>query len=326
MRTRLFPALRRPVSEIGLGCWQLGADWGEVDDAQAMKILRAANEQGITFFDTADVYGSGRSEILVGRFLKTLSTVPFVATKIGRFRDASGADNLRPEVMRAHVEASLRRLGVHAIDLVQLHCVPHAAMRDGAVFDVLARLRDEGKIRSYGASVETIEEAKTCLEKGVHSLQIIFNLFRQDAAESLLEAARQRRVAIIARLPLASGVLSGRYSQSTTFAPDDHRTYNRDGEAFNIGETFSGVPFELAVEFAEELADMGPRAFSLAELAQRWILDHDAVTTVITGATQPSQVFENAGVSDLPSLDEGLHEQFREFYQEVIRPTVRGTI
>lgn len=326
MQTRIFPALRRPVSEIGLGCWQLGSDWGEVDDEQAMKILRAAAEQEISFFDTADVYGSGRSETLVGRFLKTLDSTPFVATKIGRFSNPGGADNLQPEVMRAHVEASLRRLGVHAIDLVQLHCVPHDAMKDGTVFDVLGRLRDEGKIRSYGASVETIAEAETCLEKGVHSLQIIFNLFRQDAAESLLEEARKRRVAIIARLPLASGVLSGKFQADTTFSPDDHRTYNRNGEAFNIGETFAGVPFELAVEFADELADMGPRAFSLAELAQRWILDHDAVTTVITGATEPSQVFENAGVSDLPLLDENLHEEFRAFYREIIRPTVQGQI
>ena len=324
MNRRVIPLLRRPVSEIGLGCWQLGGDWGEVDDATAMRILQTAVDNDVDFFDTADIYGDGRSEALIGRFLKTVERRPFVATKIGQ---GGGDDRYALPVMRAHVEGSLRRLGVGTLDLVQLHCVPRRELEKGDVFRHLGALRDEGKLRAFGASVETIDEAMICLEQpGLASLQIIFNLFRQDPADELLERAKARRVAIIVRLPLASGALGGKLHLDSQFAPDDHRSFNRDGEAFHVGETFSGLPFEKAIELADEVQELVPTGYTPAELAQRWILDHPAVTTVITGASRPEQVYENAGVSELPPLDAQIHQGLREFYDEAVRPHIRGAI
>lgn len=328
LQTRVIRQLRRPVSEIGLGCWQLGGGFGPMDEAQAMRILDTAMEQDISFFDTADVYGDGRSELLLGRMLKISRKRPFVATKVGRFPVPGWPDNFRPEVMRRHVEASLRRLGVDAIDLVQLHCVPREQLQSGEMFGTLARMRDEGKLRAYGASVETVEEGLLCLETpGIASLQIIFNLLRQSAADELLPRAAARRVAIIARLPLASGVLTGRFGHDTTFHATDHRSYNRDGAAFHVGETFAGLPFEVAIDLAEQLDEgFRPMQYTMAEFAQRFILDHQAVTTVITGASNPEQVYDNAGVSDLPPLDENVHAGLRAFYDEEVVPHIRGGI
>lgn len=326
MHTRPFASTSFPVSEIGLGCWQLGgADWGAVDDASALAILGAAADAGINFFDTADVYGAGRSETLVGRFLKESRRKGiFVATKLGRTAALYPA-NYTEAGLRAATEDSLRRLGVDALDLTQLHCVPTEILRRGEVFETLRRLRAEGKIRAFGASVESAEEGLLCLDQdGLASLQVIFNVFRQKPAETLLPRARAKSVSIIVRLPLASGVLAGGFSRSTTFSPNDHRNYNRDGAAFNVGETFAGLPFEKAVALADSLKPLVPAGWTLAQFAQRWILDHPAVTTVITGASRVAQVEANASVSALPPLSADLHTRLADLYRTEVHAHIRG--
>ena len=326
MKNRSFARTAFPASEIGLGCWQLGgADWGAVDDDSALAILRAAADSGVNFFDTADVYGAGRSETLVGRFLRESRRRDiFVATKLGRTA-ALYPDGYTEAGLRAATEDSLRRLGVETLDLTQLHCIPVEVLRRGEIFEWLRSLRAEGKIRAFGASVESVDEGILCLaQEGLASLQVIFNVFRQKPAEQLLPRAQAKGVAIIVRLPLASGVLSGRFTRSTTFPASDHRHYNRDGAAFNVGETFAGIPFEKAVELAEALKAFAPAGWTLAQLAQRWILDHSAVTTVITGASRLSQVADNAAVSDLPRLPPDLHMRLAEFYRAEVQAHIRG--
>jgi len=245
MNKRSFGKTPTQVSEIGLGCWQLGgADWGNLDDQRAFDILEAAADSGITFLDTADVYGNGRSETLIGKFLKRQSKKFFIATKLGRRSDLY-PDKYTEAGVRAATEASLRRLGVEALDLTQLHCVPPQVLQRGEIFDWLRALQREGKIINFGASVESMDEAKVCLaQEGLCSLQIIFNLFRQKPARAIFAEAQQKRVGIIVRLPLASGLLAGKMTKTQQFAATDHRTYNRDGAAFNVGETFAGLPFE----------------------------------------------------------------------------------
>jgi aryl-alcohol dehydrogenase-like predicted oxidoreductase len=317
----------REVSEIGLGCWQIGADWGEVDHTVALDILRSAHHSGITMFDTADIYGAGRSEQLLGEFLRTLDTPVFVASKLGRSDSPGWPDNFTPGVMQKHLEGSLGRLGLDQLDLLQLHCLPSEVLAEGKVFKHLRRLRDQGLIRGFGASVETIEQALLCLQQDdLTSLQIIFNLFRHQPREHLFELAAARGVALIVRLPLASGMLAGGYTPETVFAADDHRTYNRDGEAFNVGETFSGLAFEKGLEIVETLRPLVPAGMTMADFAQRWILDHPAVTTVITGASRPEQTHRNAQVSELPSLPPDLHEQLSNIYETEVRNHVRGDV
>ena len=327
MKKRMFDGTGREVSEVGLGCWQIGgSDWGEVDDRTAFTILERAVEEGITFLDTADVYGAGRSETLIGQFRKDHhgGKELFVATKLGRGGDLF-PDRYTEAGVRAATEASLRRLGVDALDLTQLHCVPEAVLRRREIFEWLRRLKTEGKIKSFGASVETDAEALLCLEQeGLASLQIIFNVFRQKPAEEVLPTAKRQNVAVIVRLPLASGLLSGKMHQGTRFAPDDHRSYNRDGEKFNVGETFAGLPFEKGVELAERLRTMGPAHVGMALWTQRWLLDHKAVTVIIPGASRPDQAAQNAAVSGLAPLDAGLHEQLAGFYREHVAAHIRG--
>ena len=325
MQTRNFANTGHQVSEIGLGCWQLGgSDWGAIDEQACFDILSAAVAAGVTFFDTADVYGSGRSESLIGKFLKQTSHEIFVATKLGRTTELY-PDHYSEATVRAATEASLTRLGVEALDLTQLHCVPTEILRRGEIFEWLRKLRDEGKIRHFGASVESMEEALLCLaQPGLASLQIIFNIFRQKPVEMLFPAALANNTAIIVRLPLASGVLAGNFSAATVFPVNDHRNYNRDGLAFNVGETFAGLPYEKAVELADALKPFVPAGVMMAQMAQRWILDHPAVTTVITGASRPSQVSTNAGVSALPPLTDALHQSLRAFYQEHVCAHIRG--
>ncbi len=325
MDTRAFANTGRQVSEIGLGCWQLGgSDWGSIDEQACHAILAAAVDAGVNFFDTADVYGSGRSETLIGKFLKQTGHEIFVATKLGRTGELY-PDHYREATVRAATEASLKRLGVDTLDLTQLHCVPPEILRRGEIFEWLRKLRDEGKIRHFGASVESMDEAMICLDQpGLASLQIIFNLFRQKPAETLFPAALARNVALIVRLPLASGVLAGNFSAATVFPETDHRNYNRDGQAFNVGETFAGLPYQKAVGLADALKPLVPAGLTMAQLAQRWILDHPAVTTVITGASRPSQVSANAGVSALPPLSDEVHETLRDFYQREVSAHIRG--
>ncbi len=326
MNSRTFSRSSRVVSEIGLGCWQLGgADWGDLDDERASGILHAAADAGVTFLDTADVYGAGRSESLIGSFLRERDGGFFVATKLGRMPDLY-PDRYTEAGVRAATEASLQRLGVEALDLTQLHCVPPAVLERGEIFDWLRKLRDEGKIRSFGASVESMAEARTCLaQDGLASLQIIFNVFRQNPA-AIFDTCREKQVSVIVRLPLASGLLAGKMTRDQRFAETDHRHYNRDGQAFNVGETFAGLPFEKGVELADSLRGMVPEGLSMADLAQRWILDHEAVTTVITGASRPEQAAANARVSSLDPLSAELHERLGRFFTDEVAPHIRGEV
>ncbi len=313
------------VSEIGLGTWQLGGDWGAVDDKTAMQIMETAVSQGVTFFDTADVYGGGISEQRIAQFLQNQPANIFVATKLGRSGDPGWPQNFTYDNMRRHTEASLRRLQVEALDLSQLHCIPTAELQRGDVFEHLRRLKQEGKIKRFGASVESMEEALICLEQeGLASLQIIFNIFRQKPIAALFEKAQQKGIAIIVRLPLASGLLAGKFAQTTTFAASDHRHYNRDGDSFNVGETFAGLPFTVGVALADELKSLVPAGMTMAQFAQRWILDFPAVTTIITGATKVSQVESNTAVSTLPPLSPELHHELAAFYQAKVHDHIRG--
>ena len=314
------------VSEIGLGCWQLGgADWGDVSDEQAFAILRAAVENGTDLLDTADVYGIGRSETLIGQFLRDTKAKVFIATKLGRFPKPGLPGNLSLANFRAHTEASLKRLGVEALDLTQIHCIPTAAMRSGECFDWLRTLKNEGKIKAFGASVESMEEAMICLkQEGLASLQIIFNIFRQKPIDTLFIEAQAKNVALIVRLPVASGLLSGKMTRQIRFASNDHRSYNRDGQAFNVGETFAGLPFEKGIELADALKPLVPPGMTMAQMALRWCLDFPAVTTVIPGASRPQQAIDNAAVSKMPPLSKELHGKLAGFYRERVEAHIRG--
>ncbi len=325
MKNRKLGITDFKVSEIGLGCWQLGADWGSpVDKDNAFDILSAAVDGGVNFFDTADVYGSGRSESLIGEFIRGCDRPIRIATKFGRGADVF-PDAYSQERLRRGVDASLERLGVDSLDLLQLHCIPTEVLRDGAVFDWLRELKQEGLIRHFGASVETVEEGLICLQQeGLLSLQVIFNMFRQKLVTELLPQARARDVGIIVRLPLASGLLTGKFTKDSQFAPTDHRNFNRDGQCFNVGETFAGLPFEKGVELTDELAALKPEGLSMAQMALRWTLDHDAVSTLIPGASSPRQAAANAAISDLDPLPEELHAAISRFYHERVQAHIRG--
>ncbi|HVU18671.1 MAG TPA: aldo/keto reductase [Candidatus Didemnitutus sp.] len=327
MNTRIFGRTGRVVGEIGLGTWQLGGGWGDVTDEAALATLRAAFESGTTFFDTADVYGSGRSESLIGRFLKeTRSRADvFVATKLGRRGDPGWPHNFTRDVVRQHTEDSLRRLGIDALDLTQLHCVPADVLRRGELFGWLDELKREGKIRAYGASVEAMDEALWCCEQpGCSALQIIFNIFRQKPIHTLFTTARRTGVALIVRLPLASGLLGGKMTKQTKFAPDDHRNFNRDGAAFNVGETFAGLPFEKGVELADLLAPTVPTGLNMAEFSLRWCLDFDAVSVVIPGARNPEQARANIRPTYLAPLGAQRHVELASFYERLVAAHIRG--
>ncbi len=322
MKTRNFANTGRAISEIGLGCWQLGADWGHVSDNEARSILETAVENGVTFFDTADVYGAGRSETLIAKFLKGRQEDVFVATKVGR-RNYPGP--YTSDGLRQHINDCRQRLNVDALDLVQLHCIPPDVMASGEVFDSLRAFQHEGLIKNFGASVESMDEALTILEQpGLTSLQIIFNIFRQKPIHDLFDKAMAQNVGIIVRLPLASGLLAGKFTGETKFASDDHRNYNADGKAFNVGETFAGLPLAKGSELAERIKAFVPEGMTMAHFSQRWILDHKAVSTVITGASQPSQVLANAAVSEMPPLSEEKHNQLAAIYESSIKEHIRG--
>ncbi len=325
MKQRPFGKTGIPVSEVGVGTWQFGGDWGDVTEEVALKILKASVEAGINFFDTADVYGVGRSESIIGKFLKESKAKVFVATKLIRYPDPGWPKNVSWDAFRKHTEASLQRLGVDSLDLTQLHCPSFEVFKKGEVFEWLRMLKKEGKIKNFGASVETVEEGLFCLEQeGVASLQIIFNIFRQKPIDVLFEKAKAKGIALIVRLPLASGLLAGKYKKDTQFAPGDHRTYNRNGDAFNVGETFAGLPFEKGVELADKLKLMVPAGMTLSQMANRWCLDFDAVTTIIPGAKNPGQAIENAKASDLPPLSRDLHQKLSEFYKKEVASHIRG--
>ena len=315
------------VAEIGLGTWQLGsADWGAVDEGQALAILAQYVNAGGNFIDTADVYGMGMSEKVIGRFLKTVKTPVYVASKLGRRQDGANgwAQNFTYGFMRRQVEDSLNNLGVSQLFLEQLHCIPTAELRKGEVFDHLRSLQKEGLIEHWGVSVETTEEALLCLEQeGLASLQIIFNLFRQHVADEVFARAAQKEVAIIVRVPLASGLLTGKFTAQTAFKEADHRNYNADGRAFNAGETFAGIAFEQGVQLSDKIKTLLPDDL-MAQWALRWLLDFPEVTTVIPGASKPAQVQSNVAASELPPLSTELHHQLRRLYDAEIKPLIRG--
>jgi aryl-alcohol dehydrogenase-like predicted oxidoreductase len=314
----------REVSIVGLGCWQLGADWGRVEDAEALAVLHAAVDAGVTFFDTADVYGDGRSEQLIARFLKERPDAGVtVATKCGRRADPHVPEAFTAANLQAWTDRSRSNLGVGRLDLVQLHCPPTAVLGTDAVFDALDDLVSKGSLAAYGVSVETCDQALAAIARPhVASVQIILNAFRHKPLEQVLPAARAAGVGIIARVPLASGLLSGRYDENTTFGPDDHRSYNRHGEAFDVGETFSGVPYEVGVAAARELAELAPAGVSTAALALRWVVDQPGVSVVIPGARHAEQARANAAAAELPPLDEATLDGVRRIYDERIRAHV----
>lgn len=323
MEQRVLGRTGRPVSIVGLGTWQLGADWGDVREEDALAVLEASVEAGVTLFDTADVYGDGRSERLIGRFLKDRpGTDVFVATKFGR-RVEQRPEHYHLANFRAWADRSRANLGVDQLDLVQLHCPPTPVYSSDEVFDALDTLVAEERIAAYGVSVETCAEALTAIARpGVASVQIILNAFRLKPLDQVLPAAEAAGVGILARVPLASGLLSGRYSERTVFPPDDHRTYNRHGEAFDQGETFSGVDFATGVEAAAEFAALAPAGATAAQTALRWIVQQPGVTTVIPGARNVAQARANAAAAEQAPLPPATLAAVRELYDRRIRPQV----
>ncbi len=322
MRTRRLGKTGRQVSEVGFGAWGIGADWGAVDDRQSLAALNAAVDAGVTFFDTADVYGDGRSERLLGRLLRERPETLMVATKFGR-RAPLDVSNYTSETFRAWIERSRENLGVETVDLVQLHCLPWDTYYTPSVFEACDGLVEEGLVRAYGVSVEKVEEALKAIEyPGVATVQIIFNAFRRRPAELFFAQAVERDVGVIARVPLASGLLTGKFDRTTSFGADDHRAYNRAGESFDVGETFSGVDFETGLEAVEELRPLVPAGATLAQLALRFILDFDAVSTVIPGAKTPEQARANAAAAELPPLGEDAHALIADVYRRRIAPRV----
>ncbi len=324
MQTRTLGRTGRQVGVVGLGCWQLGADWGQVEESQALDVLDAAVEAGVTFLDTADVYGDGRSETLIGRFLRSRPDAGLtVATKVGRRADPHVPEAFTAEAFRGWTDRSRANLGVDRLDLVQLHCPPTPVYSNDAVYDALDALVADGAVAAYGVSVETCDEALTAIARpGVASVQIIVNAFRLKPLERVLPAASAAGVGIIARVPLASGLLSGRYDETTIFGADDHRTYNRDGSAFDVGETFSGVPFEVGVAAARELAALAPAGVPTSALALRWVVDAPGVSVVIPGARNAAQARANAAAADLPPLDTVTLDAVRGVYDARIRAHV----
>jgi len=324
MQTRVLGRTAREVSIVGLGTWQLGADWGEVSEDDALAVLQAAVDGGVTLFDTADVYGDGRSESLIGRFLRGRDDI-VVATKMGR-RVAQEAENYTPENFRAWIDRSRANLGVDTLDLVQLHCPPSAVIDADTTYDALDDLVSDGSIAAYGVSVETTQQALSAISRpGVASVQIIFNPLRLKPLDEVLPAADAAGVGILARVPLASGLLSGAYSTSTTFAPSDHRSYNRNGEAFDRGETFSGVDYEVGIAAAQELASALPEGVSLPAASLAWIMSRPGVTAVIPGARNTRQAVANAeaaalvdGGFDLDAFD----ARVRDVYDRLLRADI----
>jgi aryl-alcohol dehydrogenase-like predicted oxidoreductase len=312
------------VSEISLGTWAFGGDWGTVGEDDAYAALNQAVDLGVNFLDTADVYGDGRSEKLIGRLLQDRpSDEILVATKAGRRLDPHTPEGYDYDNLSAFVERSLDNLGVEALDLLQLHCPPTEVYRQDSTFEALDRLQKAGKVRNYGVSVEKVEEARMALDyPGVATVQIIFNIFRQKPAEEFFPLAEKRSVGILARVPLASGLLSGKMRSDRVFTDDDHRNFNREGQAFDRGETFSGVNFETGLLAAEELKELVPEGNTLAQFALRWILMHPAVSCAIPGGKNPAQVEDNVAAAEMPPLPEEVMQRAREIYESHVREEV----
>jgi aryl-alcohol dehydrogenase-like predicted oxidoreductase len=315
------------VSAVSFGAWAIGGTWGPVDDEESMKALHAAVDAGVNFIDTADVYGDGRSERLVARLRRERKgETLFVATKAGRRLPEQTPEGYSRANLNAWVDRSLKNLEMDTVDLLQLHC-PHPKVYERPeVFGVLDEMVQEGKIRYYGISVETVEEALRGIRRpGVQTVQIIFNMFRLKPAQEFFPTAKEKEVGILARVPLASGLLTGKLSRDSTFAADDHRQFNREGQAFDKGETFSGVPFETGLEAVEALRPLVPSGATMAQLALRWILMFDAVSCAIPGAKNPPQARANAAAADLPPLDLATMDRVRKVYDDLVREHVHGS-
>ncbi len=312
------------VSEISLGTWQVGGKWGSgFDDSNADEILQSALDKGINFIDTADVYESGQSEKAVGRNIKKTKNRIYVATKCGRYLQPHTSEEYQPKVLRKFVEDSLQRLQVETLDLIQLHCPPTEVYYRPEIFQLFKDLKKEGKIQNLGVSVEKVEEAIKAVDyDNVTTVQIIFNMFRLKPAEKFFPLAKEKNVGIIVRVPLASGLLTGKFNENTQFDKEDHRNFNREGEAFDKGETFSGVPYKVGLEAVERLRKIFPEADNLAPIALKWILSFDAVSCVIPGASKVSQVQSNIQTTALPAITAQQKEQVQQVYDELIKAHV----
>jgi len=324
MRHRTFGRTGFTTTDIGFGAWQIGGAWGDVSEADGRAALNAALDAGMTFIDTADVYGDGRSEKIIADVLKDRGGErPMVATKAGRRLSPHVAEGYTKANLEGFIDRSLKNLGVERLDLVQLHCPPTEIFYRPEVFGALEEIKAAGKIANYGVSVEKVEEALKAIEyPGVVSVQIIYNLFRQRPARLFFQEAARRNVAVIARVPLASGLLSGKISRETAFAADDHRNFNRNGEAFDVGETFAGVPFEAGLQAVEEIRALVPAGESMAAFALRWILMADAVSVVIPGARNAAQAKANAAAASLPPIPQDVMDATREIYERLVAPHV----
>ena len=313
------------VSDISFGAWAIGGSWGSVDDTESLAALNAAVDCGVNFIDTADVYGMGRSERLIAQLLRDRKSEIVVATKAGRRLSPHNAAGYNEQNLTAFIEDSLRNLSTDSLDLVQLHCPPTDAYYNPELFGALDRLVEAGKIRFYGVSVERVEEALKAIEyPNVQTVQIIFNCFRQRPSELFFPQAEARSIGILARVPLASGMLSGKLTRDSQFAADDHRRFNRHGEVFDVGETFSGVDYETGLAAVEEIRALLPEGVSMAQFALRWILMHSAVTCAIPGGKSPAQVRDNCAASDLPPISDAAMSAIREIYDRMIRPGVHA--
>lgn len=323
MEYREFGRTGWMVTSIGFGAWAIGGTWGPVEDEESYRTLNRALDRGVNFFDTADVYGDGRSERLLARLRKERSEPFYVVTKAGRRLDPHVAAGYNRENLTAFIERSLRNLHTDTIDLVQLHCPPTEVYYMPEVFGVLDDLVKQGKLRYYGVSVEKVEEALKAIEyPNVQSVQIIFNIFRQRPADLFFAEAKRKKVGILARVPLASGMLTGKMRADTHFDQDDHRAFNRHGEAFDRGETFSGVDYQTGLQAVDELRALVPQGMTMAQFALRWILMFDAVSTTIPGAKRPDQVDDNVHAGELPPLSTETMQKVQEIYNRMIRPQV----
>lgn len=326
MKYRQLGSTDLSVSEISFGTWAIGGSWGQVNDAESLRGLARAMDAGVNFFDTADVYGSGHSESLLAEATKGQEDKIHIATKFCRAGDIHDPAIYTETAVRAYCEASLSRLRRERIDLYQIHCPPIEILRDGSVFEVLDKLQAEGKIRHYGVSVESVEEGLLCLKyPNVKALQVIYNIFRQKPDDRLFAEAKAKGVGILVRLPLASGLLTGKFTEGTVFEAGDHRHYNRNGESFNVGETFAGLPFEKGVELSRQLSWIADGRGNMTRAALRWILDNPNITCVIPGFKNVAQVEDNLGALEVPSFLENELERLRSFYGQDVHPHIRGS-
>lgn len=322
MNTRIFGKTNRPVTEIGLGTWQLGSVWGQpFNHDEAMNILDAAYEKGITLLDTADGYNNGNSELAIGEALKKYPNHFYVVTKCGRGLNPHTAENYTAENMEKFIDNSLKRLGVECLDMILLHCPPTPVYQNDALFAGLDRIKEKGKIANYGVSIEKVSEGIAAMDYNISAIEVIFNMFRLKPAEELFPKAKENNIGILARVPLASGLLTGKFTKDSKFGTDDHRFYNRNGELFDKGETFSGVDYETGLQAAQELKDLFGTD-KLAPFALRWILMHDAVSAVIPGASNTSQLLSNIQAGELPPLTDAQMKGVKEIYDRLIRPSV----